>query len=199
VSTSALLLVVLIGCGAGFAALAVYAQARGTRGLRDVTWSVPVAILVVCGLFGAGAYWLDSGVGRTTLFEVDAEGSLGVPAGAAAPVREYEVLVEHPGVEHELFVSPTLGGSGGEADGAVELHVQLVDPAGRVLVDQPLLLEPECRRTSGCGWQDWTAPFTPTTAAAHRLAVTVVTVDVPAVHVLVTDPEKTDGERAPGY
>jgi hypothetical protein len=199
VSTSVLLLVVVIGCGAGFAALAVYAQARGTGGLRDVTWSVPLAILLVCALFGVGAYWLDSGIARATLFEVDAEGSLGVRAGAAAPVREYEVLVEHPGVEHELFVSPTLGGSGGEADGAVELHVQLVDPAGRVLVDQPLLLAPECRRTSGCGWQDWSAPFTPTTAAAHRLAVTVVTVDVPAVHLLVTDPEKTDGERAPGY
>jgi hypothetical protein len=96
-------------------------------------------------------------------------------------------------------VSPTLAGSGTTADNAVELRVQLVDPAGRVLVDQPLLLEPECRRTSGCGWQDWTAPFTPTAAAAHRLEVTVLTVDVPAVHLLVTDPEKTDGERAPGY
>jgi hypothetical protein len=199
VSTSVLLLVVLVGCGVGFAALAVYAQARGPGGLRDVSWGVPIGILVVCGLFGVGAYRLDSGIARTTLFEVDAQGSLGVPVGASAPVREYDVLVEHPGVEHELFVSPTLGDSGGEADGAVELHVQLVDPAGRVLVDQPLLLEPECRRTSGCGWQDWTAPFTPTTAAAHRLAVTVVTVDVPAVHLLVTDPEKTDGERAPGY
>ncbi|MDT7648692.1 MAG: hypothetical protein QOI36_98, partial [Pseudonocardiales bacterium] len=29
----------------------------------------------------------------------------------------------------------------------------------------------------------------------HRVSVTVLTVDVPAV----TDPEKTDGERAPGY
>jgi len=34
---------------------------------------------------------------------------------------------------------------------------------------------------------------------AHRLAVTVVTTDVPAVQVRVTDPEKTDGQRAPGY
>ena len=31
------------------------------------------------------------------------------------------------------------------------------------------------------------------------VAVTVLTVDVPQVHLLVTDPEKTDGERAPGY
>ncbi|GAA3102409.1 hypothetical protein GCM10010464_77390 [Pseudonocardia yunnanensis] len=35
--------------------------------------------------------------------------------------------------------------------------------------------------------------------APHRLSITVLTVDVPAVHLLVTDPGKTDGERAPGY
>jgi hypothetical protein len=199
VSTSVLLLLVGVGCGVGFAALAVYGQVRGGGRLRDVAWGVPAGILVFGALFGVGAYWLDSGIARTTLFEVDAEGSLGVVVGAPAPVREYDVVVEHPGVEHELFVSPTLGDTWGDAEGAVELHVQLVDPAGRVLVDQPLLLEPECSRTSGCGWQDWTAPFTPTAAAAHRLVVTVLTVDVPAVHLLVTDPDKTDGERAPGY
>jgi hypothetical protein len=199
VSTSVLLLVVAVGCGAGFAALAVYVQVREGRRLRNVAWGTPTGLLAVGLLFGVGAYWLDSGIARSTLFEVDAAGSLGVAVGASAPVREYDVLVEHPGVEHELFVSPTLGDTWGDPEGVVELHVQLVDPAGRVLVEQPLLLEPECRETSGCGWQSWTAPFTPTTAAAHRLAVTVLTVDVPAVHLLVTDPEKTDGERAPGY
>jgi hypothetical protein len=199
VSTSAVLLLVGFGCGAGFAALAVYGQVRGGARLREVAWGIPVGILVAGALLGVGAYRLDSGIARTTLFEIDAEGSLGVPVGAPAPVRGYDVPVEHPGVQHELLVSPTLAGSGGTADNAVELRVQLVDPDGRVLVDQPLLLEPECRRTSGCGWQDWTAPFTPTAAAAHRLEVTVLTVDVPAVHLLVTDPEKTDGKRAPGY
>lgn len=197
-STSVLLLLVLVGCGAGFAALAVYAQVRGTGRVGDVAWGVPVGILVVCTLFGLGAYWLDSGIARTTLFEVDAEGSLGVRAGAPAPVLAYDVPVEHPGVEHELFVSPTLGDTWGDPERAVELHVRLHDPAGRTLVDQPLVLEPECGR-SRCGWESWTAPFTPTSAAAHRLEVTVLTVDVPVVHLLVTDPEKTDGERAPGY
>jgi hypothetical protein len=98
VSTSVLLLLVGVGCGAGFGALAVYGQV-GRRGrLREVEWRVPAGVLVVGALLGA-----------------------------------------------------------------------------------------------------WTAPFTPTSAAAHRLEVTVLTVDVPAVHLLVTDPEKTDGERAPGY
>ena len=198
-STSVLLLLVGAGCGAGFAALAVYGQVRGPGRLRDVGWGVPGGILVVGVLFGVLAYWLDSGVARTTLFEVVADGSVGVPVGAPAPLREYDVLVEHPGVEHELFVSPTSGSTGVDRRGAVELHVTLADPAGRVLVDQPLLLEPECSRSEGCEWADWTAPFTPATAAAHRLSVTVLTVDVPAIHLRVSDPEKTDGVRAPGY
>jgi hypothetical protein len=199
VSTSVLLLVVAIGCGAGFGALDVFRQIWVGRRLGDVAWAVPAGFLVLGVVFGGGAYWLDSGMARTTLFEVDAAGSMGVPPGAPAPVREYDVLVEHPGVEHELFVSPTLGDTWDEPDHPVELHVQLVDPGGRVLVDQPLVLDPECRESSGCGWQSWTVAFTPTAAAAHRVAVTVLTVDVPEVHLLVTDPEKTDGERAPGY
>jgi hypothetical protein len=68
-----------------------------------------------------------------------------------------------------------------------------------VLADQPLLLEPECTRTAGCGRQVWTTPFTSTLATPHRLSVTVLTFDVPAVHLPVTDREKTDGTRAPGY
>jgi hypothetical protein len=194
-----LLLLVGVGCGAGFAALAVYSQVRDGIRLRNVGWATPAWILVVGVLLGTGAYFLDSGIAQTTLFEVDADGSTGVAVGAPAPVREFDIAVEHPGIEHKLFVSPTTGDSGTDPSSSAELHVRLTDPAGQVLVDQPLLLEPECTDTAGCGWQDWTTPFTPATAAPHRLSVTVLTVDVPAVHLLVTDPEKTDGERAPGY
>jgi hypothetical protein len=199
VSTSVLLFLVCAACGVGFAALAVYGQVSGGERLRSVHWGVPAAIVVFCLLFGVGAYAIDNSTARTTLFEIDAEGSLGVPVGAQAPVRQFDLRVEHPGVEHTLFVSPTLGDTGGDPEGVVELHVWLAAPDGRVLVDEALQLAPECRRTSGCGWEDWTARFTPATAQVHLLAVTVVSVDVPAVHVLVTDPEKTDGERAPGY
>jgi hypothetical protein len=61
---------------------------------------------------------------------VDADRSTGAAVGAPAPVREFDIPVEHPGVEHELLVSPT------------------------------------------------TTPATP-----HRVSVTVLTVDVPAVHL----------------
>jgi hypothetical protein len=43
------------------------------------------------------------------------------------------------------------------------------------------------------------AASSPTTAARHSMPVTVLTVDAPTVRVLVTDPEKTDGERASDY
>jgi len=199
VSTSVLLFVVCLACGFGFAALAVYGQFRDGARWRTVRWGVPAAIVAFCALFGVGAYALDGSTARTTLFEIDAEGSLGVPVGAPAPVRSFDLHVEHPGVEHTLFVSPTLGDTPGDPEGIVELHVWLSAPGGRVLVDQTLQLAPECRQTSGCGWEDWTTPFTPASAEPHLLTVTVISTEVPAVHVLVTDPEKTDGERAPGY
>jgi hypothetical protein len=198
VSTSMILLLVGLGCGAGFAALAVYGQVRGGGRLREVSWGVPIGILVFGALFGAGAYWLDSGVAGTTLFEVDAPGSAGVTVGAPAPVLEYDVAVEHPGVEHSLLVDPRIDGA--DAEAPIELHVRLTDGGGQVLLDEPLRHEVECSsRSVWCGWESWTGRFTPRSADVHRLTVTVLTVDVPVVHLRVEDPEKTDGERAPGY
>ncbi|MCU1663078.1 MAG: hypothetical protein JWR58_3143 [Pseudonocardia sp.] len=55
-TTSILLLLVGAGCGAGFAALAVYGQVRDGVRLRKVRWGVPAGILVVGVLIGAGAY-----------------------------------------------------------------------------------------------------------------------------------------------
>ena len=195
-STSVLLLCVGIGCGAFFAGLAVYAQLRGGGSLRRVTWWIPSGILVFGVAAGLGAYWIDHGVARTTLFEVDAEGSLGVRVtDPAAPVREFDLAVEHPGVRHEVLVDPI---TPDEAANPVQLYVRLDDPDGRPLIDQELLFDVECDR-SGCGWRGWTGYFTPETARVHRLTVVVLTIDVPAVHVRVEDPEKTDGVRAPGY
>jgi hypothetical protein len=193
-----ILLLVGLGCGAGFAALAVYGQVRGGGRLREVSWGLPIGILVFGALFGAGAYWIDSGVAEKTLFEVDAPGSLGAAVGAPAPVLEYDIAVEHPGVEHSLLVDPRIDGA--DAEAPVELHVLLTGPGGQVLLDEPLVHEVDCSgRSVWCGWESWTGRLTPRSPGVHRLAVTVLTVDVPVVHLRVEDPEKTDGERAPGY
>jgi hypothetical protein len=199
VSTSVLLLLVGIGCGVFFAGLAVYAQLRGGGSIRRLRWWIPLGVLVFGVLAGVGAYWIDQGVARTTLFEVDAEGSLEVEVtDPAAPVRAFDLAVEHPGVEHELLVDPITAGASEDAGNPVELYVRLDDPSGRPLIDQQLRFDVECDR-SGCGWRSWTAPFTPQTAQVHRLYVAVLTIDIPKVHVRVEDPEKTDGVRAPGY
>jgi hypothetical protein len=199
VSTGVLLLCTGIGCGVVLAALAAYGIVREGTARRLRKWVTPLGVLLFGVLVGAGALWIDGGAARTTLFEVDAEGSLGVrPTDPAAPVRVFDLPVEHAGVEHELLVDPITVDALDEAEHPVALHVRLDDPQGRPLVDEQLRFDEACDR-SGCGWRGWTADFTPSTAEVHRLTMVVLTVDVPAVHVRVQDPEKTDGVRAPGY
>jgi len=60
------MLLVGVGCGAGFAALAVYGQVREGIRLRNVRWGGAAGMLLAEVLLGAGAYWLDSGIARTT-------------------------------------------------------------------------------------------------------------------------------------
>jgi hypothetical protein len=197
VSTS----VLLFGIGAGFglllAGLMVWAQVR-SGGWGSVQWGMAAGLLGFGLLFGAGAYLLDSDLAETTLFEVDAPGSVGVAVGDPPPVRTYVVVVEHPGVEHELLVAPLIDLA--DAPGPAELHVRLDDGAGRPLLDEPLVLAVDCSgRSFYCTWASWTGSFVPQAATVHRLRVTVRTVEVPEVHLRIEDPEKTDGVRAPGY
>lgn len=194
-----LLLLAGIGCGVFFGGLAVYGQLRGGGSIRGLRWWIPLGVLAFGVAAGLGAYWIDHGEARTTLFEVDAEGSLGVKVtDPAAPVRQFDLPVEHPGVEHELLIDPITGDPAADARNSVQLYVRLDDPAGRPLIDQELLFDAECDRNR-CGWRSWTAHFTPQTAEVYRLTVVVLTIDIPKVHVRVEDPEKTDGARAPGY
>ena len=166
----------------------------------DRKLTLVVARFVVMGF---GAYWIDRGQSRTTLFEVLAEGSEGVTPGVdAAPLREFDVLIEHPGVEHTLNVDPTFGPGPGvrEAEYPVEVGFQLATPTGQLLIDeQVVLFDVDCSGRGRCGWDSWSGTFVPTSTGPHRLTVVVITVDVPYVKVRVEDPEKTDGRRAPGY
>jgi hypothetical protein len=193
VSTSTILFLTGVACGVFFAALAVYGQARGGGSLREVRWGVPVGILVFGAAFGGTAFLIDSGVAGKTLFEAEVAGS-----GAAVPsVLEWEIPVEHPGAGHSLGVYPN---SDRNVDTPADVRVQLVDDVGRVLVDDERTLEPRCGDESwNCTWDSYSTDFTPPIGGELRLTVTLLTPDVPTVHVWLGDEEKTDGRRTPGY
>jgi hypothetical protein len=181
-----------LGCGVFFAAVAVWAQAR--RGsLRDVHWWLPIGIVAFGTAFGGMAFLIDSGVAGKTLFEAEVPGS-----GAAVPsVLEWEIPVEHPGAAHELGVYLN---SDANVESSADVRVQLGDSLGRVLIDDERTLEPDCSGKSwDCTWDRYETSFTPATDGELRLTVTLLTPDVPSVHVWLGDEEKTDGQRIPGY
>jgi hypothetical protein len=179
-----------VGCGVLFAWCGLLAQSgpKGPRGWRR--WLMPAGIFAFCTLFGAAAFLIDSGNAETTLYEIEAEGS-----GSQVPVAvRFDVAVEHPGAEHDLLVAPL---SDASVDRPAELQVQLTDPSGAVLLDDAVLLETRCE--AFCEWDYYSELFTPRVLGVHTVVVTVLTPDVPVLHVRVGDPLKTDGERAPGY
>lgn len=192
-TTSTLLFLVAAGCGVLFGLLAVYSQTRTGVPLRRVRWTAPALLLAGCTAFGGLAYVLDSGVARTTLFEVDADGS-----GASVPETiVVDLAVQHAGARHDLLVAPKT-----DADVQVpaDVRVQLLDPAGQPVVDQSRRLEPRCvDDPAPCEWDSYSAEFTPAATGPYRLVVTLFTPDVPVVHIRVGDEQKTDGVRAPGY
>jgi len=193
VTTSQILFLTGLGCGVFFAVLAVYAQVRGGGRWRDVHWWLPGGILAFGAAFGGMAFLIDSGVAGKTLFEAEVPGS-----GAAVPsVLEWEIPVEHPGAGHELGVYLN---SDRNVETPADVRVQLGDSLGRMLIDDERTLEPRCDGKSwDCTWDGYSAEFTPPAGGELRLTVTVLTPDVPTVHVRVGDEEKTDGQRIPGY
>lgn len=149
-------------------------------------------------LAGWWIYSTDQQMRRETLFEVMAEGSQGAKVGAPAPVRTLEFTVEHPGVGHTLMVSPSSYGA--SATGDAELSFRLLDPQGEeVVADQRVYPVLSGTRGSKADWVAAYFPFTPGQTGKYTLLLTILTVDVPRVHVRVADPENTDGVRIPGY
>jgi hypothetical protein len=198
VSTSQILFLTGVACGVLFAGCAVYHQV-GQLGVawRAVRWTVPAWIMVFCTGFGALAFVLDAGVANKTLFEAQVAGT-----GDAAPaVLTFTVPVEHPGARHAFDVNPR--DDGGSVDDPIDVAVRLTDPTGAVLVDERETLD--TRDDSGNSaithrvWDSWDREITPTRAGDYELTVTVLSPDVPEVHVWVGDDRKTDGHRISGY
>ncbi|RZT83434.1 hypothetical protein EV383_0239 [Pseudonocardia sediminis] len=190
--TSTILFLSALACGVLFAVCAVYSQMRDGVRLGSVRWTTPAVILGCCAAFGGLAYLLDSGVAEQTLYEIEAEGT-----GAQVPRPiSFAIPVEHPGAMHSLMVAPK---TDTDVTDAADVRVQLNDPAGRVLVDEPRTLDQRCPSDGRCEWDSYTKDFTPPGPGTYELVVTVLTPDVPIVHVWVGDELKTDGQRAPGY
>jgi hypothetical protein len=191
VTTSQILFLTGVLCGVFFAGVAVYAQVRQGAPFGRRYRTVPSWLLLGGAAFGAAAFLLDSGVAEQTLFEAE------VPVAAAPPaVLEWDIPVEHPGAGHELGVYPN---SDRDVDAPADVRVQLVDDLGRVLIDRTAELQPRCDTNGFCDWDGYSAAFTPAAGGDLRLTVTVLTPDVPTLHVRVGDEQKTDGHRIPGY
>jgi hypothetical protein len=198
VTTSQILFLTGVACGVLFAGCAVYHQvAQLGVAWRAVSWRIPVWAVVLCTAFGALAFALDSGVANRTLFEDQVAGT-----GDTAPaVLTFTVPVEHPGARHEFMVDPR--DDGGDVDGPIDVEVKLTDPTGATLADERQTLD--TRDDSGSSgirhevWDDWNRELTPTRAGDHVLSVTVLSPQVPEVHVWVGDDDKTDGHRIAGY
>ena len=83
------------------------------------------------------------------------------------------------------------------------MAVRLTDPAGAVVVDEHETLatydDSDSSWVRHDVWDDWDREVTPTQAGDYQLTVTVLSPDVPQVHVWVGDDEKTDGHRIAGY
>ena len=197
-STSQILFLTGVLCGVLFAGCAVYHQvAQLEVPWRAVRWKVPAWIMIFCTVFGGLAFVLDSGVANCTLFEEQVAGT-----GDAAPaVLTFSVPVEHPGARHEFMVDPR--DEGGSVDAPIDVAVRLTDPAGAVLVDERETLDARDDSDSSWArhyvWDDWNRELTPARAGNYLLTVTVLSPQVPEVHVWVDDDEKTDGHRIAGY
>lgn len=166
--------------------------------VRKVRWQS--VILVLLGVvLGYAAFTITHRLARTTLYEVMAEGSIGVELGTSAPVRNLVFNVEHPGVEHVLMLCPK-SKLFRSPWSAVEVLFSLHGPAGEALIPK----RTERFRVEGNGphKSDWEAKrfdFTPAAAGSHTLQVIPITIGIPGIHIRVEDPLKRDGQRAAGY
>jgi hypothetical protein len=179
---------------------AVVAFGRHWQGGPYKRVAATLAVLAAGSAFAWLAFSINRGMEVTTLHEVMLEGTLDLKEGERVPVRETSFGVEHPGVEHELFFSPS-GGMGGREDFQAEVAVQLLDPAGEVVLEDRHTFVPErgSRRFDPLRWPGRKLPFRPEQEGTYRLRVVPLTIGVKGIHVRIADPEKRDGHRMPGY
>jgi hypothetical protein len=169
------------------------AQRRRTR-------YIALFLLVFGAGFGYFAFSLDNQMRITTLHEVMAEGTADLSPGAPAPTRTISFTVEHPGTEHELYISPTSDLLHlPESD--AEVRLSLEGPSGQILVSErtEVFGMRAASRNQRADWSGKSFPFTPTVAGPHTVRITPLTTGIPKIQVRLVDPLKRDGKRMPEY
>jgi len=196
-NNSHLLGLLTFGAFALFALLTWTVAARHPEVTRDPALRRRTRVTAVCLLLGGAvfalyAFLVDSGLRATTLHEEMVDGGAGE--------RTVPFSVEHPGVAHELFLSPTSDPLRPPAEDA-QVVFSLRGPAGEVVLPEQTGRFGVRAGTRGqrADWQGRTYPFTPSAAGPHEVRVRTLTAGVPRVHVRVVDPLKRDGQRMPGY
>ena len=189
-------LVVLLVSVAVSGAFALWiARTRQPVPHRAATAGAVFAFGLALGAFG---WWSSERLRRETLFEVLAEGTLGLRVGEPAPERRYVFDVEHPEVEHTLDVYPEIPGPAfRRASGDVTVRVRVLAPDGTALVHDERVHEARARSLQ---WRSERYPFVPTAVGPHTLVLVMLTAEIPALHARIVDPLGTSsGRRAPGY
>lgn len=152
------------------------------------------AILWGCGgLLAMFLMLFASGGDRHTLLEAEVPGSLGLAANGKVKVTRIPFVVENAGVPHKLLIWAKEGDDAALAKsnwGDVSFVVQVLGADdGQIHFDRVTAKNDKVGETS----------FTPAQAGRHTLAVAVTTLNIPKIHVLLTDPKKKDGKRMKGY
>lgn len=168
------------------------ARRMKSRRQRNTT-HLKVGFLIVMGVsLAVYAFWTDSHQRRTTLHEVLLDGSAAMDA-----ILKVDFDVEHANVEHDLLIGPMFRPPTLErANYEIRLAATLAQQDGTVLLSDEYTFSPRINDTS---WHAEYLHFTPTTIGSHILTLDLLTPNLPAVHVRVADPLKTDGQRMPGY
>jgi hypothetical protein len=157
-----------------------------------------VAFVMLGVVMGGGAFLIDNQMRITTLHEEVIPGSMGQKPDTPAPLRKVTFAIEHPQIGHTLTLWPE---SDATPDFTAKLHIRLVNGQGATLLEA----EPEYEPQLGSGrnprveWDTQSYSFVPQRAETFTLYVTPITTDIPRVHVYITDPQKRNGVRLPGY
>ena len=160
-------------------------------------WAIIFPLMGV--VFGYGAFTINNKNRVQTLHEVMVEGTLDMQPGAPAAARHVSFTVEHPGVEHDLMISPT-STFWHHPKSAVDVSFSLHGPGGQLLIPESTVrFAVRGRSRSRPDWEARHYDFTPSVAGQHTVLLTPLTNGIPGIHVRIADPLKRDGERMPGY